>query len=78
MAIADVYDALIAVRPYKKPFSAEESARIIMEGRGRHFDPLLVDLFEKLESQFADISRRYNDDIPPKEAAAASESAAVA
>jgi putative two-component system response regulator len=77
MAIADVYDALIAVRPYKKPFSAQDSAQIIMEGRGVHFDPLLVDLFEDLEPQFAYISQQYNDDILRKEVPVA-ESVAVA
>ncbi|MDR2671001.1 MAG: response regulator, partial [Oscillospiraceae bacterium] len=34
MAIADVYDALISARPYKKPFSVEEAERIIDEGKG--------------------------------------------
>jgi len=45
MAIADVYDALISERPYKKAFSREEAFRIITEGRGTQFDPLLIDLF---------------------------------
>jgi len=38
MAIADVYDALISTRPYKKSFTADESARIIIDGAGTHFD----------------------------------------
>jgi HD-GYP domain-containing protein (c-di-GMP phosphodiesterase class II) len=45
MAIADVYDALISERPYKKAFSREEAFRIITEGKGTQFDPLLIDLF---------------------------------
>jgi putative two-component system response regulator len=45
MAIADVYDALISERPYKKAFTREEAARIIIEGKGTQFDPLLIDLF---------------------------------
>ncbi|MDR2613995.1 MAG: response regulator [Candidatus Accumulibacter sp.] len=52
MAIADVYDALTSERPYKKAFSHEEAARIIVEGRGTHFDPSLVDLFEQVAESF--------------------------
>jgi len=45
MALADVYDALISERVYKKAFSKEEAKRIIMEGSGTQFDPSLVPLF---------------------------------
>jgi putative two-component system response regulator len=60
MAIADVYDALIAVRPYKQPLSAREAERIILEGRGKHFDPVLVDLFQELAGEFALIAEHCN------------------
>jgi putative two-component system response regulator len=49
MAIADVYDALISERPYKKAFPHEEAVRIILEGSGTHFDPALVAIFNKVE-----------------------------
>ena len=52
MAVADVYDALISERPYKKAFSHEESVRIITEGRGTQFDPTLVDIFIQADIQF--------------------------
>jgi response regulator RpfG family c-di-GMP phosphodiesterase len=45
MAIADVYDALVSERPYKKAFPREEAFKIIMDGKGTQFDPLLIDLF---------------------------------
>ena len=45
MAIADVYDALISERPYKKAFSHSEAAGIIKDGGGTQFDPELTDLF---------------------------------
>lgn len=57
MAIADVYDALVSVRPYKKEFSHEEACRIIEEGSGTHFDPSLVDAFRDAEDEFARIVR---------------------
>jgi putative two-component system response regulator len=60
MAIADVYDALIALRPYKQPLSTQEAERIILEGRGKHFDPVLVDLFQELSPRFARIAEHCN------------------
>jgi len=56
MAICDVYDALVESRPYKPPFSHEKSRGIILEGRGKHFDPLLVDLFDSINGEFERIS----------------------
>jgi putative two-component system response regulator len=61
MAIADVYDALIALRPYKKPFTTQEAERIILEGRETHFDPVLVELFQDLAPQFARIAEHCNE-----------------
>jgi putative two-component system response regulator len=60
MAIADVYDALIALRPYKKPFTTGEAEGIIIEGRETHFDPVLVDLFRDLAPRFARIAEYCN------------------
>ncbi|MDR1059116.1 MAG: response regulator [Treponema sp.] len=45
MALADVYDALVSERPYKKAFSHTEAVKIIQEGSGSQFDPALVDVF---------------------------------
>ena len=56
MAIADVYDALISPRPYKKPFSNIEAERIITSGSGSHFDPVLVSIFQKVAMQFAQVA----------------------
>lgn len=52
MAIVDVYDALVEARPYKEAFSHERARAIINDGRGGHFDPLLVDLFNSMEGRF--------------------------
>ncbi|MDR2374814.1 MAG: response regulator [Treponema sp.] len=53
MAVVDVYDALISARPYKQPLSPEEAEEVIISERGKHFDPILVDLFRELTPQFA-------------------------
>jgi putative two-component system response regulator len=45
MAIADVYDALVSERSYKKPYTHEEAVKTIAESSGTHFDPPLVELF---------------------------------
>ena len=45
VAIADVFDALTSVRPYKRAWSVEEAVGYLREQKGRHFDPVLVDLF---------------------------------
>jgi len=56
MAIADVYDAIISERPYKPAFPAREAERYIESQRGRHFDPLLVDVFTQVSDRFARIA----------------------
>lgn len=43
--LADVFDALTSKRPYKDPYPIEKTCEIIQAGRGKHFDPHLVDLF---------------------------------
>ena len=44
-AVADVFDALSSRRPYKGPLPPDEVLRILQEGRGSHFDPVVLDLF---------------------------------
>jgi len=56
MALADVFDALTSKRIYKDKFSFEESSRLILEGSGVHFDPLLVKAFEETKDQFVSIA----------------------
>jgi putative two-component system response regulator len=52
MGIADVYDALVSTRPYKKAFTHGEAVRIITDGRGTQFDPELIDIFADINGQF--------------------------
>ena len=51
-ALADVYDALISMRPYKTPSSHEDAVKIICDGRGSHFDPDIVDAFLEIADDF--------------------------
>jgi len=52
MALVDVYDALITERPYKKAFTQDEALKIINDGSGSHFDPVLVDVFIDAAQRF--------------------------
>jgi len=61
MAVADVYDALISRRPYKNPFPHDKAVQMIIDGRGTHFDPDMVDAFVELQDEFLAISQRYAD-----------------
>jgi putative two-component system response regulator len=61
MALADVFDALISRRVYKEPFTAEKACAIILEGRGAHFDPEVVDAFVATRERFLEIARRFAD-----------------
>ena len=52
MALADVYDALVSARPYKKPFTHEQAEEIIKNSSGTHFDPRLVEVFLNVADDF--------------------------
>jgi adenylate cyclase len=58
MALVDVYDALISKRYYKIEFSYEKSEKIIIQGSGTHFDPILVGVFVELKEEFRKIAEK--------------------
>jgi putative two-component system response regulator len=62
VALADVYDALTSWRVYKKAMSHEEAKKIILGGRGEHFDPAIVDAFERIESKFDEVRQTMDED----------------
>ena len=51
MAIVDTYDALTSERPYRNAFSPEAAIQIIMEDRGKYFDPEIVPVFCEIKDQ---------------------------
>ena len=61
MAVADVYDALISERVYKKAMPHAEAIEIIRAGRGRHFDPDVIDAFETVADRFHAIAEAFRD-----------------
>lgn len=64
LALGDVYDALTSKRVYKDAFSHEKSREIIVEGRGSHFDPDVVDAFLAVEEKFRHIRLSFADSVP--------------
>jgi len=61
MAVADFYDALISRRVYKPAFPHDKAVEIIREGRGKHFDPEVVDGFLAIQEACRAIAARYAD-----------------
>ena len=62
MALADVFDALICRRVYKPPMPLAQATAIIIEGYATHFDPDIVEAFQRHAGSFAAIASRYSDD----------------
>lgn len=61
MAIADVYDALICRRVYKEPMTHDQAISIILDGKGSHFDPIIVDHFMEIQTTLQSIAARFAD-----------------
>lgn len=62
MAVADFYDALRSHRPYKNAFSHEDAVQMLIDQRGKQFDPALVDAFITLQNEFCRIAAQLADD----------------
>lgn len=65
-AIADTFDALTSIRPYRTPMSFEAACSYIQSERGRHFDPHIVDMFAALPpSQWQEVQRLASTSTSP-------------
>ncbi|GIX23469.1 MAG: two-component system response regulator [Caldimonas sp.] len=62
VALATVYDALISVRSYKEALPHDTAVAVIGGCRGTHFDPLLVEAFEREQEAIREVAARYADD----------------
>lgn len=69
VALSDVYDALTTPRVYKPAYSHEVARNIILEGRGKHFDPEIVDAFEANEDRFIEIHELLSGSLANSELA---------
>lgn len=64
VAIADVFDALTSIRPYKKAWPVDQAVALLLSEKGRHFDPELVELFVAQLPAVLEIKARYAEDAP--------------
>lgn len=62
VALGDVYDALRSKRPYKEPMPHSKARSIILEDRGRYFDPDVVDAFIARENEVLAIAEEFQDE----------------
>lgn len=63
MAIADVFDALVSKRVYKEGFSYKQTHEIMADGRGKNFDPVIVDAFLANFDTFTQIADLHKDEV---------------
>ncbi|MFW6457236.1 MAG: HD domain-containing phosphohydrolase [Planctomycetota bacterium] len=59
--VADVYDALTHMRPYRPALSSDEAIEIMQNQRGEHFDPELLDVFWDNIDMVFDIQKKHED-----------------
>jgi putative two-component system response regulator len=62
VAIADVFDALVSERPYKKAVPLDEAMRYFDEQSGHHFDPTLIEAFKRALPEILRIREIYADE----------------
>lgn len=62
VALADVYDALTSKRVYKPALPHEKAFQIIIEGKGVHFDPVIVQAFIECEKEFTVVAKNFIDE----------------
>lgn len=61
VAVADVFDALTTTRPYKKAWPLQDALDLIYSNSGSHFDPQVVEAFQKALPAILDIQKQYNN-----------------
>ena len=61
VAVADVFDALTSKRPYKEAFSFNKAIGILIEGKGKHFDPRIIDCVVKHKDKIYQIYQQFHN-----------------
>ncbi|MGQ0653187.1 MAG: HD-GYP domain-containing protein, partial [Betaproteobacteria bacterium] len=61
VAVADVYDALTSVRPYKQAWPSEQAFEYVAGQGGRHFDPRVVETFRGMQAEVRRVQSEWQD-----------------
>jgi putative two-component system response regulator len=61
MAVADVYDALVDDRVYRRGMHHVEACRIILDGREKAFDPRIIDAFQAIHQELAEAAKKETE-----------------
>jgi putative two-component system response regulator len=61
-AVADVFDAVTSERPYKPAFPNDEALQLLRDGKGKHFDPRVVDVFFECLEEILKIQEKFKDE----------------
>jgi putative two-component system response regulator len=63
VAVADVFDALISIRPYKSAFSIDDAVKYMTQEAGSHFDPALIPAFQKVLPHILRVKETFSDEL---------------
>ncbi|HYX64988.1 MAG TPA: HD domain-containing phosphohydrolase [Burkholderiales bacterium] len=66
VAVADVYDALTSVRPYKPAWSTENALEYVASQAGKHFDPRFVEAFIAAKREVIQVQNEWRDPAQPR------------
>lgn len=61
-AIVDVFDALTSTRPYKNAWEIDDAFKLLIDEKGKHFDPILVDMFIQNKEEVITIFNRFKEE----------------
>jgi putative two-component system response regulator len=62
VAVADVFDALTSARPYKVAWTVDKARQMLIDGKGRHFDPVCVEALLSDWDEALEIKQRFQDE----------------
>lgn len=65
MSIADMYDALVNIRPYKKAWTHEDAVKEIISKSGSQLDPLIVEAFVTEQAKFNAVAIEFKEELTP-------------
>ena len=63
MAVADVYDALIARLPYKEPMTHVQAVGVLVKGCGQHFHPDVIMAFQAVQDRLQTIGAKWHNEL---------------